>query len=377
MAAQPEVVRQSELINRPILDRVTQEDLGRVEVLWMYIPIHRVLGLIGKSGFLGKQKVAFKLAQIYSITDEEIVTQGSPEETDADRVHQLESPLNFEVWSQDGQKLGKVIDYLFDPQTGKITHYLLTPGSWSPVIDGIYQFTPKQIVSLDNQRISIKTPAKSLKLYREGIRQKFTEVTETIEDEYLDLTEGMQREVRSLTRQLRSVTGQAREQWQHLTGQTKEQAQTLAEQAREKAQQFNERFKEEGQTLVEQAKEKSQTWLERLKEQTQGFNDFIEEQAQTIQDQIRSQRYSDVDQTIDVKPLEVIALPPSEPTQRTRKMPQARSVVFEDEDPWDTPVLPNPSALPTSNQPSVIQPTGNAIEQQNAVASEDDDEPWI
>ncbi|NJR65874.1 MAG: hypothetical protein HC772_12035 [Leptolyngbyaceae cyanobacterium CRU_2_3] len=67
MTAQTEIVRQSDLINQLVLDRQTLEELGRVELLWMYPPAHRVLGFICKSGFLGNKKFAFKLDQITAV----------------------------------------------------------------------------------------------------------------------------------------------------------------------------------------------------------------------------------------------------------------------------------------------------------------------
>ncbi len=51
MTTQPESIKQSELLNQLVLNRDTMEELGRIEVLWMYAPSHRVLGFIAKSGF--------------------------------------------------------------------------------------------------------------------------------------------------------------------------------------------------------------------------------------------------------------------------------------------------------------------------------------
>lgn len=56
MATQPEVVKQSDLLNQLVLDRNTMEELGHVDVVWMHPPVHRVLGFICKSGFLGTKR---------------------------------------------------------------------------------------------------------------------------------------------------------------------------------------------------------------------------------------------------------------------------------------------------------------------------------
>lgn len=62
MATQPEVVRQSDLLNQLVLDRSSMAELGHIDVVWMHPPVHRVYGFICKSGFLGTKKTALSIS---------------------------------------------------------------------------------------------------------------------------------------------------------------------------------------------------------------------------------------------------------------------------------------------------------------------------
>ena len=132
---QPDGIRQSILLNQLVLDRASLDELGRVELLWMYPTQHRVLGFICRSGLLSAKKLAFNLPQIKTLGDNGILVQSNPVETDAEKVKQLESLLNCEVWADDGHKVGKIVDYFFNLKTGAITAYLL-------LINGITGVTP-------------------------------------------------------------------------------------------------------------------------------------------------------------------------------------------------------------------------------------------
>jgi len=93
------------MLNQAAFDAVTMEELGRIEVLWMYPQINRVLGFVGKSGFLGNKKTAFKLPQLESIGSDGILVKGEGEPTVAAKVNQLESLIHSEVWSDSGEKV--------------------------------------------------------------------------------------------------------------------------------------------------------------------------------------------------------------------------------------------------------------------------------
>jgi len=260
MTTRPEVVRQSELLNQLVIDRNTMEELGRVEMLWMYPQTHRVLGLICKSGLLGTKKLAFKLTQIEARGVNGILTHAQPEETGAGKVRQLVSLIHHEVWSDAGNKIGKITDCWFNLQTGAITRYLFVS---KPPTGAIYQLPPTKILSFGAKRVLVSEAAVvTLALEREGIEQQLTKAGDFLKKEATQ-------EWRSLVQQTEATTQRAKGQLNNLAGQAKERAQSLSNQTRETAQTLSEQLKEKTQTWIEQARDQSQDWAEQVKEQTQ------------------------------------------------------------------------------------------------------------
>jgi uncharacterized protein YrrD len=265
MTPPSEVIRQSDLLNELVLNRNTLEEIGRVEVLWMYPQAHRVLGFICKSGLLGNQKYAFQLSQIDAVGDSGVITHTPPQKTEAEKVRQLESLIGLEIWSDEGNRLGKIIDCLFNLQTGEITHYLFVSSGWASLIGEIYQLPPAQIQSFGTRRVLVsETAASRFDLYQPGISQKLSQATEALREEALQ-------EWSTLAKRAESTTEQA-----------KSRAQQLSQQFKQTTQVWNEQVKEKTQTWFEQAREKSQLLAERVRESTQALSERIEEQIETL-----------------------------------------------------------------------------------------------
>ena len=87
-----EFIRQSQLIDKIVLDRATMDECGRIEVMWCYPKVHRVLGFICKSGSFDRTKMAFNLDQLDKIGENGVLVMSAPVETDRDRVQQLTGP---------------------------------------------------------------------------------------------------------------------------------------------------------------------------------------------------------------------------------------------------------------------------------------------
>lgn len=213
MVKQTELIRHSDLLNQVVLDRASMQQLGQIEVLWMYPKVHRVLGFICKSGWLGSKKTAFNLDQLDSIGADGVLVNSKPVETDAEKVRQLESFVGCEVWTDSGDRVGKVIDYLFDLQTGDIEQYLYVSNGWSGIVGSVYMLPANYILRFGNHRVLV--PGESISafaVYRSGIQDKFAKVTDLFEERVQAAPD-----VRSILQQ------------------TKEKARSLAEQAKEKA----------------------------------------------------------------------------------------------------------------------------------------------
>lgn len=293
MTMLPDTIRQSELLNQLVLDRGTMEEFGRIEVMWMYPPAHRVLGFVCKSGFFGGKRLAFKLSQVAAIGANGVLTEAQPDETDAERVRQLESLVQTEVWSNGGQKLGKIIDYVFATRTGVITDYLVVGDRFSTLTGSIYRLPPHRIVGLGRERVLVaETAIHQLTAYREGIQQKIAKVSTALRDEYEDVTH----ELKTLAKRAQETTQQTTGQIKTLAEQAKERAQLLAEQAKERAQELNEQWLENAQAVAEKAREASETLVERVQETTHEWGEPVQ-QSPTVT--VSAQEVADLDEVWD------------------------------------------------------------------------------
>jgi uncharacterized protein YrrD len=231
MVTTPEYIKQSELIDQLVLDRATMDELGRVEVLWAYPKVHRVLGFICKSGPLGRRKTAFNLDQIVTIGTS-VMVGSAPVETDADRVRQLESLLGCEVWTDDGHRVGKISDYVFHLETGIIRQYLLTSGGLRGLAGNTYALYPSQILTLGRSRVMVAAGV-DLEVYQAGIDQKIREEIRQVGDTLREQKAPAQEEVRSFVAQAKLNVARA-----------KSKAKTLAEQAQERLEALGERLED-------------------------------------------------------------------------------------------------------------------------------------
>ena len=297
MADEIKMIRQSDLMNRLVIDRDTMEEMGRVEVLWMYPPIHRVLGFVCKAGFLGKRKFAYRLAQIADLKDDNILVHSQPDATDAERVRLLESVLQYEVWSANGEtpdatpheRIGKITDCLFKRKNGKIVHYLFTSNGLSGILGDVYQLPPARILSISENRVLVaESVVPMLHLDREGIVQKLNDVREFVREEAAF-------EWRSLTRRANRITAGTKERFQEITHQTQE----FTQQTQERSQQFTQEAKSKVKILDEQLQEFPQDWVDRLRSKSRTVAEQVKQRAQNLSQQMEEGIGTVLEQTED------------------------------------------------------------------------------
>ncbi|MBD3882618.1 PRC-barrel domain-containing protein [Phormidium tenue FACHB-886] len=327
----PEQIKQSELLNRLVLDRRTLEELGRVETLWMHPPVQRVLGFICKAGLLGNQKSAFRLEQISALGESGVLTQGSPEPTTAERVRQLESLISYEIWGEGGDRVGKITDCLFNLQTGAITHYLYISSGWAGVVGEVYQLPTSAILSMGSRRVLVlDDAAANFPLYQEGVPQK-------------------------LTKAKTALTQEAAQEWQSLT----HRATDFAEHAKERLQNLTEQAKERTQQLSQQAKETAQTLNEQLQVESRSFSERARETSQQIAGQVKARSRAISRQVEDG--IETLTFQAEEILDSVREKPA---------DSFTSSAQRNPDQHKPEQPGSAVSPDASAPE-------EDDDEPWI
>ena len=208
MNTQPESVKQTEVLNRLVLDRRTAEEVGRVEQLWLNPQSHHVVGLTCKSGFLGNKKRSFTWAQIEAIGNDSIVVNFNPEELDQEKPEGAVSLMGHELWTDAGNKAGKLVDYLFIPQTGAVVNYLFMSSGWRGVLDGIYLLPSAAIASVGSKRVIVPDAiAQTPEQYAEGWNQKVGQAAEFLMEDYKN-THG---DWEAIKRGVQNITGQVKE----------------------------------------------------------------------------------------------------------------------------------------------------------------------
>ncbi len=230
MDTQLEVIRQSDLLNRLVLDRRTTEEVGRVDQFWLNPQSHQVIGLTCKSGFLGNKKASFNWKQIETIGADSILVNNDQETMEPEKP-ELFALIGHEVWTDAGNKAGKIVDFLFVPQTGDIVEYLFMSSGWRGVLDGIYLLAPLTITSTGSKRVIVPDEVVQVPLlYTEGLNQRFSQAAEFLKDDvkrtHLDW--------QAVKRNALSITEQVKEKTQSLTEQVKEKTQNLTSIAKEK-----------------------------------------------------------------------------------------------------------------------------------------------
>ena len=181
-----EFIRQSQLIDKIVLDRATMDECGRIEVMWCYPKVHRVLGFICKSGSFDRTKMAFNLDQLDKIGENGVLVTSAPVETDRDRVQQLESLIGCEVWTDEGKRVGRINDYVFQLKSGNIRHYLLASSGLQGLTGKLYSLYPSQILGYGRGRVMVSGGiVPGMELYQVGmdqkLEQKFSGLEERIE----------------------------------------------------------------------------------------------------------------------------------------------------------------------------------------------------
>lgn len=260
------IIKQRDVINQTVFDSVTMEELGRVEVLWMYPQINRVLGFVCKSGFLGSKKAAFKLPQLESIGANGILVNGEGEPTVAAKVKQLESLIHSEVWSESGDRMGYIVDCLFNYRSGVIVRYLMVPSRLGGITDGVYFLSPKSIKSFGRQRVLIYADAaEHLKPYRKGWKYKLTEVRDTVRDDYVNEIRG---ELRSFAQQIQGFSKDAMSRVEGWGDRLRTETQTFFEQA-----------KEQGHAFYAKARTSGQAIFDHIRTEGLSFNDHMQDTA--------------------------------------------------------------------------------------------------
>ncbi len=207
---------QADLLDRRVLDRQTLEDWGRVEQVWMHPPAHRVLGFISRQGRVRSQRYAFRLDQIRGLGEDTVLLESEPVEASGEKVERLQTLIGAEVWSEFGDDVGRIVDCVFDPATGRILAYRITAPGWQGLAGSLYRLRPEQILSSGRSRVVVaEGELDQLELDREGMPERLEQGVEDLQEQYQHLVEDWRSRASRLKQKARSrlseVKGQAKD----------------------------------------------------------------------------------------------------------------------------------------------------------------------
>ena len=117
---------------------------------WMHPPVHRLLGWFSKPSNLRLSRDVWRLDQLKGMGNQEVYVKGLPVTTEQSILDRIPTLFNANVLNLNGDRIGSLVDIVFDPKDGKIFHYLISrsdpriPGSsrWRLLIDHISDQQP-------------------------------------------------------------------------------------------------------------------------------------------------------------------------------------------------------------------------------------------
>lgn len=179
-----QVLRYSEILGRPMLDRQTVEELGQMDTVMVDAQAQAVIGLVCKSGLLGNTKTAYAWGQIEAIGNDSILVRAEGEGMAASPDTAV-VPIGVEMLTDSGNKIGEITDLLFNADSGSVVGYLYSPSGWKGLMEGTYTLNPVAISSLGDRRMIILEQAvKDPQQYAPGLGDKINQTTAFFQADY-------------------------------------------------------------------------------------------------------------------------------------------------------------------------------------------------
>lgn len=259
MTTAQQVIKRSDFLNRRAIDRKNVEELGRVDQLLIDPQSHYAIGFTCKSGFLGNKKHWFTWSQVETV-GENILVNVNPEIPESQKPESAIAMIGSEVLTDRGNKVGEVIDYLFDVKTGNVVSYLFKSSGWRGVLNGIYLLAPAVISSIGSKGVIVGEAAiAEPQQYADGLNQKVGQARDVLKkdlDDTLKHVEGVKGAAQNFAEKFQDQAQLVREKAQDQAQALRERASDQALSMREKAQSVRERAQDQAQSMREKASEK-------------------------------------------------------------------------------------------------------------------------
>ncbi len=150
----PEQCLLSDLLHHRVLcDQGIDHGLGNTA--WMHLPCHRLLGWSSRPSSLKLSRHVWRLNQLRGIGSQKVFVKGDPSVTDQQTLDRLPSLIDADLLNKNGERIASIVDFVFEPRTGNIVHYLVSrsdprlPGTsrWCFTIDKIKDQQPGMVSS--------------------------------------------------------------------------------------------------------------------------------------------------------------------------------------------------------------------------------------
>lgn len=229
-------IKSGNLLNRLVLDYKTTEKVGRVKQLWLDVKTHQVTGLTCASGLLGRERHSFSWDKIETIGKDSILVN-LEEQEEVEQPELIDRVIGLEVWTDGGDKAGKLIEYCIDAQTGAVVDYVFVSNGWRGVTHGTYRLPPSAVISVGSKRIIFaEAMVENAVQYEEGLGEKIRHAKEFIKEDYVHSKEDFAVAVKNT---------------QEVASQLQEKAQQATEKAKEKLSELKAKASEDRQISAE------------------------------------------------------------------------------------------------------------------------------
>ena len=164
-------------------------DHGPIISPWMHPPVHRILGWISRPSTLRLQREVWRLDQLKGINQQEVYVKGPCSFSDEQTLERFPTLMSANVFNRDGQKLGLIVDFVFELSKGNIQHYLVSRSN--PLIPGTSRWRLSISQIIDKQPGSISCDINTfedLPIQKASIKEEFLIKSRKWKSQFKDLT---------------------------------------------------------------------------------------------------------------------------------------------------------------------------------------------
>ncbi len=181
-----------QLLLSDLLSHTVRCDLGLDHgpglLAWMHPPVHRLLGWVSRPSALRMNREVWRLNQCCGLSEHQVFVRGEPASTDLVTLEQLPTLMDAALLDRHDERIGTLVDLVFEPATGAIRHYLISRSD--PRLPGSsrWRLTPDRI--RDQRAGEVRTGLQTLDdlpLARSSVRQDLLQRTQRWRDQLRDM----------------------------------------------------------------------------------------------------------------------------------------------------------------------------------------------